>query len=220
MQESCDLVRFAESTFSGRAEGTRTVMDTFGDCLENFDVQGCSASVVPIVFVFFIADDAFRTLTSGKLDGGPLRYPRNDLTGIERNNGPVRIDGIRVQDLWKVHGFEHRFGEVRCERVFVRTANGVSGGSARARQGICGSSHLVYLRAFDEKNNHHGQQDEGWKATERTEGTNRWVLNRTRPLPWKASVSLRNHSSQLPLISSLLSSSKAPLWYIFGLWAN
>ena len=71
-------------------------MDAFGNRLENFDVQGGSAAVVPVVLVFLVADDALCAFGRRELDGGRLRYPWNDLTGIERENGGVRVDGVGV----------------------------------------------------------------------------------------------------------------------------
>lgn len=48
-------------------ENGRTVVDTFGDCLENFDIEGGSAAIVPIVLVFVVSDDATRPFRSRKL---------------------------------------------------------------------------------------------------------------------------------------------------------
>ena len=67
------------------------------------------------------------------MDGGRLGYPRNDLTGIERKNGRVRVDGVGVQDFREVHGFEHGFREVRSERVFVRTVGDDTDGKMSAQ---------------------------------------------------------------------------------------
>ena len=101
----------------------RTVVNAFGDRLENFNVKRGSAPVVPIVLVFVVADDAPCTLESRKLDGGGLGYPRNNLTGIEGENGRVRIDRVGVKYFRKVHGFKDRLGEVGSEWVFIWTTN-------------------------------------------------------------------------------------------------
>ena len=87
-------------------------MDTFGDRLQNFDIQRSGASVIPIVLVFVVTDNSFRPFRSRELDGGRLGYPWNDLTGIERENGWVRIDCVRVEYVWKVDVFEDWLGEV------------------------------------------------------------------------------------------------------------
>ena len=105
-------------------------MDTFGDRLEDFYIQRGGASVVPIVLVFVVTDNAFCPFRSCELDGGRLGYPWNDLTGIERENGRVRIDGIRIQNFRKIDGFEDRLGEVCGERIFIWTANDTNGTSA------------------------------------------------------------------------------------------
>jgi hypothetical protein len=97
-------------------------VNTFGDCLEDFDVQRSSTTVVPIIFVFLVTDDAICSLGSCKPHGGGLRYPRDDLTGIKRENGGVRIDGVWIQDLWNVDWLEDGFWKVRSEWVFIGTA--------------------------------------------------------------------------------------------------
>jgi len=95
----------------GQSSG-RTVVNTFGDRLENFDIKRGSATVVPIVLVFVVTDDALCSFRCCKLDGGRLGYPRNDLSGIEGENGWVRVDGVRVEYFRKVDGFEDGLGKV------------------------------------------------------------------------------------------------------------
>ena len=90
----------------------RTVMNTFGDCLENFHVERGSTPVIPIVLVLIITDDTVCSFESGQLDGGRLGYPGNNLTGIERENRRIRIDGIGIEYFWKVRRLEDWFGEV------------------------------------------------------------------------------------------------------------
>jgi hypothetical protein len=96
---------------------------TFGDRLKYFNIERSSTTVVPIVLVFVVADDAFRPFSSSQLNGGRLGYPGNNLTGIERENGRVRIDRVRVKYLRKVHGFQDGFGDILSEWVFIWTAN-------------------------------------------------------------------------------------------------
>ena len=90
----------------------RTVVNTFGDCLENFYIERGSAAVVPIVLIFIVADDALCPFKSRQLDSGGLGYPWNDLTGIERENRRIRIDGVGVKYFRKVHGLEDGVGKV------------------------------------------------------------------------------------------------------------
>jgi len=67
---------------------------------------------------------------SCELNGGRLGYPRNDLAGIERENGGVRVDGVRVEYFQEIDGFEDWFGEVCSERIFIWTTNYIDGTSA------------------------------------------------------------------------------------------
>ena len=90
----------------------RTVVNTFGDRLEDFDIERGSAPVVPIILIFIVADDALCPFKSRKLDSGGLGYPGNDLTGIERENGRIRVDGVWVKYFRKVHRLENGVGEV------------------------------------------------------------------------------------------------------------
>ena len=66
--------------------GNRTVVNTFGNCLKDFNVQRSSATVVSVIFVLLVTDDAICSFSGRKPDGGSLRYPRDDLTGIKREN--------------------------------------------------------------------------------------------------------------------------------------
>jgi len=97
-------------------------VNTFGNCLENFDIERGSASVVSIVLVFVVTDYALCPFGSRELDGDRFGYPGNNLTGIERENGGIRIDGVGVEDFREVRGFEDGFGKVWSERVFIRAA--------------------------------------------------------------------------------------------------
>jgi hypothetical protein len=117
---SCDKSVLRNPSFWGNGH---TVVHTFGDRLEHFDIEGGSTTIVPIVLVLVVADDAFRSFGSSKLNSGRLGYPGNDLTGIERENGRVRIDRVRVKYLRKCHGFQDGFGDILSEWVFIRTAN-------------------------------------------------------------------------------------------------
>lgn len=156
--------------------GDRTVVNPFGNRLENFDVKRGSATVVPVVLVFFVADDAVCSFGSRKLDGGSLGYPRNDLSGIEREDGPVSVDGIGIQDFWEVHGLENRFGEVRSERVFIGTGNNIDGRLARAQLGKdLRSAYLEYLRAFAGETIYHARNRSAGGGTERTDDGGRLV---------------------------------------------
>lgn len=95
-------------------------MNAFGDCLENFDIKRSSATVVSIVLVFVVTDDAVCPFRSRELDSGRFGYPGNNLTGIERENGGIRIDVVGVKYLRKVRGFEDGLGKVWSEWVFIR----------------------------------------------------------------------------------------------------
>ena len=50
--------------------------------------------------------------------------------GIERGNGWVRIDGVRVENFRKVDGFEDRLEEICNERIFIWTRDNINGTSA------------------------------------------------------------------------------------------
>ena len=110
--------------------GGHTVVDTFGDRLKNFDIKRSSTTVVPIVLVFVVTDDTLRPFRSCDLNGGRLGYPGNNLMGIERGNGWVRIDGVRVENFRKVNGFEDWLEEVCNERIFIWTTDDIDGTSA------------------------------------------------------------------------------------------
>ena len=116
-------VSFTKYMILGYELSGRTVVDTFRDRLEKLDIERGSAAVVPIFFVFLIADDTACPFGGRESDGGRLGYPGNNLTGVEGENGRVRIHAVRVENFRNVLGFEDRFGEVRSERIFIRTTS-------------------------------------------------------------------------------------------------
>lgn len=124
-------------------------MDTFGDCLEDFDVQSSSATVVSIVLVLLVANDAACPFGSRELDGGPFGNPGDNLAGIKREDGWVRVHGVCVKNIRKVRGLEDGLREVRGERVFIGTTGKINRTSTPPRyRESQGHSYLVYLRAF------------------------------------------------------------------------
>lgn len=129
--EWCDRVSFTEVCDLGVTSLTgRTVVDTFGDRLENFNIERGRATVVPVVLVLVVAGDTVCPFGSRELESGRPGYPGNNLTGIEGENGRVRIDGVVVENFRKIHGLEDRLGKVGSERVFVWTADNTNGTSA------------------------------------------------------------------------------------------
>jgi hypothetical protein len=104
----------------------RTVVDTFRDRLENLDIERSSAAVVSIVFVFVVTDDTARPFRGRESDCGRPGYPGNNLTGVEGENGRVRIHGVIVEYFRKFRGLEDGFREVRSERVFIRTTSKIN----------------------------------------------------------------------------------------------
>lgn len=95
-------ISFTEYVILGHELSGRTVVNTFRDRLENLDIERSSATVVPIVFVFIITDDTACPLRGCEPDSGRLGYPGNNLTGVEGENGRVRIHGVLVEYLRKV----------------------------------------------------------------------------------------------------------------------
>jgi len=104
----------------GARSSGRTVVNTFGNCLENFDIEHGSTTVVSVVLVFAVTDYALCPFGSRKLGGGRFGYPGDNLTGIKRENGGIRIDGVGMEYFREVHGFEDGFGKVWSERIFIR----------------------------------------------------------------------------------------------------
>jgi len=115
-----------ESMILGYSLRELTVVDTFGNRLKNFDIERGRTTVISIILVFVITGDTLCPFRRRQLDGGRLGYPGNDLTGIEGEDGWVRIDGVSVEYFWKVRGLQNGFGEVRSERVFIWTINRVN----------------------------------------------------------------------------------------------
>ena len=119
-------ISFTKYVILGHELSGRTVVDTFRDRLEDLDIERSSAAVVPIVFVFVVTDDTACTFRGRESDGGRLGYPRDNLAGVEGENGRIRIHGVRVEYFWRVHRLEDGFGEVRRERIFIRTTSKIN----------------------------------------------------------------------------------------------
>lgn len=206
-------ISFTGYVILGHELSERTVVNTFRDRLENLDIERSSAAVVPIVFVFVVSDDTACPLRGRESYSGRLGYPGNDLTGIEGENGRIRIHGVMVEYFRKVRRLEDGFREVRSERVFIRTTskiNRTSAPTAMLRKPKRIITWYISAPLLEERGSAGGmERNARWKSV----GGSTIRTN----VPWKASVSERNQSSQLPLKSNALSSSKAPFWYILGL---
>lgn len=91
----------------GGSDGrVRTIVNSLADCLEHLEVDRSSTSIVPIVLVFVLSDDAVRTLQGSKRQGRLLRYTRDDRAGVEREDGRVGVDLVGVQYLWILERFQ------------------------------------------------------------------------------------------------------------------
>ena len=77
-----------------------TIMNSLADSLKNFDVDGSRTSVITII-VFIIANDTPGTLFGGRHHGCTASDARDNETDIEARNGWIRVDIVRVKDLWK-----------------------------------------------------------------------------------------------------------------------
>lgn len=98
-------------------------MDALADGLEDLDVDGRRAPVVPVVLVLVVADDPVRALDRGERGRRLARDARDDRARVQRQDGRVRVDRVRVQQPRERERPQERRRQVRRERVFVRAAD-------------------------------------------------------------------------------------------------
>lgn len=67
-------------------------MYPFADGMQELDVDGRSATVVPVVFVLCVAVNAFCAVPGRELKGGPMGDAGYDRAGVEGEDGCVDVD--------------------------------------------------------------------------------------------------------------------------------
>lgn len=177
-------------------------MDALADGLEDLDVDGGCAAVVAVVVGVGVRRgvDGAGAFGGGEGAGGGAGDARDDVAGVEGEDGGVRVDGVWVEDGGVFERGEDGGGEVGGEGVFVGAAEDTV--RTRRREGARGEwfTRCICVPWL-------GGQGERVREEERRGG------------PWKHSVSWRNQRSQL-CVPSWGTWLKAPGWYILGLCAN
>ena len=110
----------------GRGSGGLTVVYALGDRLEDLEVDERGGAVVPVVLVLVVADNAVRAFERGEGDRRVAGNAGHDRLGVEREDGRVHADLVRVEDRWVGGWLEDRGRELFgvCERVLIRAVMG------------------------------------------------------------------------------------------------
>ena len=71
-----------------------TVMHTFADGLEYFDIEGSRAAVVSVILLFIFADNALGAFTCGKHTSGSGGDAWDNRASVEGQDRGVGVDAV------------------------------------------------------------------------------------------------------------------------------